>query len=443
MKYLKLLIILFSIIIFTTSHVNSTGQPKDELDFSSYLNAKTNAEKIDVFYYDFIWETSSEHFDADTLLYYIQDIYSIGVKEKNFLPISYASFTYGRYLYNKEKYDDAEQWLLYTIKTLEGRDRDSLLIEPISLLGNIYYYQGELTNAKQFHEKAIEHGKIVSKKTGDLKFEMFVKLNLSKIDIVNGNYDEGIKKAQETIDFFSKLRAFSKLANAYGIIGEAYMSKNDHPKAIENFIKSMKYGLDTDNNIYIANAYTNLGIAEFYSNNSKLTEEYFKLALKYRIKDGSIYRIAESYYNLGDYYTTREEPQYLDSALNNYYKTIEYAEKGELLGLKKEALQQIANVRGGLGQKKIQDEILKEISELEKILLESEKESRNTTTKFGFKQNNIEMIDTSEFQSNSIAKNQSLISNLKINGIILVSNLLILLLVIFYISKRRKRGKIK
>lgn len=441
MKYLKLFVLVLTSIVFSIFDVYSTEQPQKGIDFATYLNAKTNDQKIVVFYDEFIYKSGAENIDSDTLLFFIKDIYSVGVQEKNLLPISYAAFVYGRFFYNKQQYNEAEQWLQYTINVLDGRDQDSLMIEPVSLLGNIYYFKGELSNAKKLHEKALEHGKIISEKTGDLKFEMFAQLNLSKIELAYGHNDKVIKQALEAVDFFSERRALPRLSNAYGIIGEAYMAKNEHQAAIENFIKATEYSLAIDDFLFIANAYTNLGIAEFYSGNFERTGEYFKLALNYRIKDGSIYKIAEAYYNLADYYTTLEEPQYVDSAFSNYYKTIEYAEKGNFLGLKKEALHQIASVYETIGQKDLQEEVLQKMIELQEAISKSEIESRNASAEIGFKQNDIEMIDTSDFEANRLDENQSALINPKTSRVIFVANLIVLLLVVFYIYRRKKRKK--
>jgi tetratricopeptide (TPR) repeat protein len=152
------------------------------------------------------------------------------------------------------------------------------------------------------------------------------------------------------------------LAAAHGLMGQLYLDQGKYAEAIEEYTRSMEYGLTVGSMKTVANGYTNLAIVEFFSENYDRSEQYFRLALAYRIKDSDKFYIAEGYYNLGDFYSGVEK---MDSAIFNYQKSYEVGKDFNNLYTQKDALMQMSGIYETINNQGKQIETLRKIIDLQ------------------------------------------------------------------------------
>lgn len=228
-------------------------------------------------------------------------------------------------------------------------------------MGVSAFLQGDVSQAEFYYNKSADFALA----SGEDRFIMLSIINLSRIYVIQDNFEKAEKAIDEYIDFMLKDAAMKRLAAAYGLKGQLYLDQGKNEKAIEYFTQSMETGLTAGNMTSVANGYTNLAIAEYLSNDFQKSEQYFQLALAYRIKGKDKYYIAEGYYNLGDFYYRTSN---LDSAILNYKNSLKIAEESNNLNGKEDALEQLNLIYDTLNQYGNQIATLKEMLVIQKEL---------------------------------------------------------------------------
>lgn len=420
------LFILFTLLFLSYEVI---GQRDYSVEFEKYIKSRDIDEKIALLY-SFHYKLGE--LTKDSAFYYIKDIHYEGIKHRRRDAIALSNYVLAHYFIKYSYYKEAEEKLEKAKKYYKNAENDTMLVLTHNLLGNAYYSQGNLNSSKIEYEKAIYYGK----KTGLERFEIMPIINLARIAINNKEYDLG----EELMDRYIRFQTSPKgeirdLASGYGLLGELHLSQGNYKEANDNFIRSMEYGLTIGGLSTIANAYTNLGIAEFYAENLKRSGEYFKLALGVRIEDGNPLYIAEAYYNLGDYFIGLMKR---DSALANYQRCVEIGDEFGVLGVKKDALEQMASVHEELGNKNEHIAILKQIIETQNEISSKQKSDDNMLMSFNYEQTMMELEGLNEVREEDLegrVRNYQSIFN---NWLLISVFGFLFLGIIYYILKRKK-----
>ncbi|HLW29419.1 MAG TPA: tetratricopeptide repeat protein [Brumimicrobium sp.] len=347
MRHYRTLLFLFLLSIF--SSLNGQEDINDQL--RAYEKASVD-DKIKLF---FTFFAKVGEIEKDTVLYYVKDLQNEGLKNSREDAVAMANFGMIPYLQENSLFEDASDKLHSVIKYYQKVENDTMLADVYNALGNNAFLQGEIEKAELFYYESTKF----ATRSGNEKFQMLSLFNIARVYTTQGKYDEAHSKLDEYIEFLKKDEGqIRMLAAAYGLLGQIYLNQSNHKKAIENFTRSMEFGLTVGSMKTVANGYTNLAIVEFFSENYDRSEQYFHLALAYRIKDNDKFYIAEGYYNLGDFYSGIDK---MDSAIVNYEKSLEVGKDFNNLQAQKDALLQLSAVYEKMGDKAQQIQILKEI----------------------------------------------------------------------------------
>lgn len=426
MKYYKTLLILLFIISF--------GQLHGQEDMDDLLNEYKTASidnKIALFYSFF---SRIEAVDKDTIAYYVKDLNTEGLKNQREDAIAMSNLGMATYLQTNSLFEEANQKLNNAVKYYHKVNNDTMLAESYNALGNTAFLEGKFQVAEAFYIKSSEY----ALHSGDKRFQMLSLFNLARIDVDKGSFEKAHKKIEKYIDFQkNEEKSIKMMAAAYGLLGQLYLDQKMYAKAIENFTRSMEFGLTVGSLKTVANGYTNLAIVEYYTENYERSEQYFQLALAYRVKDGKNHYIAEGYYNLGDFYVGRNR---LDSALVNYKKSFEFAELSHNLSTQKDALLQIEGVYETLKQESKQVEVLKKIVELQEKITEQQNLKGLTALRMSYDQSYTEAISIGGIREDELQSKVGAVESVFNNWVLFsILSLVGLFVFIFLIKKKSKK----
>ncbi len=416
-------------IIFLVSFNYSFSQEEISDKLKEYEKASLN-KKMELFFYFFQkFETDQK----DSVLYYVNDLLSEGIKNKNKDAIALANFGIGPYLLGHSLFEEAEAKLEKAKKYYHSIQNDTMLADVYNSFGNSAFLQGNIAQAELYYNKSAEH----ALESGDERFKMLSSFNLSRIYLNQGKVEEAKKMIQDYIDFYLTEGSMRKLAAAYGLMGQLYVDQHEHKTAIDYFTRSMESGLTAGSMPSVANGYTNLAIAEYLSGELQKSEQYFQLALAYRQKAGNKYYIAEGYYNLGDFYFGTGN---LDSAIVNYSNSIQIAEESGNLQGQKDALVELSSVYGTLKLKDKQIETLKKIILIQDKLAKQQSYKEIIALKLSYINSEKEAISTGGIREdqlhNQVAKYQSIFNNWVL---IVISCIAGLVLFLYFFKRASKR----
>lgn len=371
----------------------------------------------------------------DSVLYFVRDLRDAGIKNGRQDAIVLCNYYIARHLITYSFYSQAEEKLSSVIEYYDQVENDTMLSLSHNLLGNLHFSRGNMSNAEQAYEKALQYA---ISSGGRKAVQVIPLINLARIAIVNDEFDVAENLLREYIRFHHTTEgSISALASGYALLGNLYLDQGDYDNASDNFIRSMEYGLTVGVKTTVANAYTNLGITEFFAENFKRSKEYFKLALEVRIDHGNPLFIAEAYYNLGDYFHGIEK---IDSALVNYQKSVEVSEEAGVLRIKKDALEQIAVIYENGGMDKEQIAVLKEIIDVQNKIHAQKREEDNRIMNFNYEQSMIEYEGMKKLREENLEGKVSTYQSI-FNNWLIISIAGLLLLIIIYYFKRRKSIK--
>lgn len=341
----------------------ATSQDADEI-IKSY-NQGSIDKKMGVLFVNY---SEIESVSKDTILYFIRDLQSEGIKYNREDAIALSNYYFSHYLNDNGLFDEALNKIEDAISFYNYQDNDTMLAESYNAKGNSYYLLGEFGAAESNYLKSYDFGK----DSEDGRFKSLPIANLARIYIYQGKYDKAKEILDKYIEYNKTISNLRNLGTGYGIYGQLYIDQNKLDKATEYLDRSMEFNLSTGNSKLIGNGYTNIAIASFIKEDFKRAEEYFQLALSYRLESDDDFFIAESYFNLGDFYFETNE---LDSALYFYNESFEIAyEHDNKIGVK-DALEQIAKTYERQGDFEMQAKSLKEYIKLQKEI-NSEKLSK-------------------------------------------------------------------
>lgn len=416
-------------IIFLVSFNYSFSQEELSDKLKEYEKASLN-KKMELFFYFFQkFETDQK----DSVLYYVNDLLSEGIKNNNKDAIALANFGNGSYLLSHSLFEEAEAKLEKAKKHYHSVENDTMLADVYNSIGNSAFLQGNIAQAELYYDKSAAH----AFESGDERFKMLSSFNLSRIYLNQGKVEEAKKMIQDYIDFYLAEGSMRKLAAAYGLMGQLYVDQHEHKAAIDYFTRSMESGLTAGSMPSVANGYTNLAIAEYLSGELQKSEQYFQLALAYRQKAENKYYIAEGYYNLGDFYYGTGN---LDSAIVNYSNSIQIAEESGNLQGQKDALVELSSVYGTLNLKDEQIEALKKIILIQDKLAKQQSYKEINALKLSYINSEKEAISTGGIREdqlhNQVAEYQSIFNNWVL---IVISCIAGLVLFLYFFKRSSKR----
>lgn len=424
MKQFKLLISIIFLVIFNFSLAQENINDK----LKEYETASLN-RKMELFFY-FFQKFESDH--KDSVLYYVNDLLSEGIKQNNQNAIALANRGIGPYLLSQSLFDEAEIKLERAKKHYQKVENDTMLADVYNNLGNSAFLQGKLTQAELYYDKSAEYAMA----SGDDRFKMLSVFNLSRIYMNQGKFEESKKMIQNYIDFNFSNGAIRKLAFAYGLMGQLYLNQNNNKKAVDFFIRSMESGLTVGDMTSVANGYTNLAIAEYISGEMQKSEQYFQLALAYRQKSGDKYFIVEGYYNLGDFYYGAGK---FDSAIVNYVFSSKIAEESKNLKGQKEALTALSFVYDTLRQKDNHIEVLNKIILIQEELAKQQSYKEINALKLSHSQSEKEAINTGGIREDQLYSQVAEYQTIFNNWIWVVFLCLVILLIFTYFFRRKPK----
>lgn len=355
-------------------------------DISGYLKSYDTAsinKKIQLFHYFY---NQLGQLRDDTLMYYINDLRRLGVKNERRDAIAMADYGMIPYLQENALHDQAINRLSSALAYYKTVQNDSMLSGVYNAFGVTYYLQGNYIEAEVYYKKSMQ----VAQSPYVQDYRQQAIYNLSILYINEGKYIQAGQLLDGYIAYMDSVENKKKLASAYGMLGQLHLNENKIDLAISNFNESINYGLSTQKLSLIANSYTNMGIAEYLSENYLRAESYFRLALKYRKKKGISKKVSEAYYNLGDLFYGLEN---LDSAIVNYQTALFFSKEAKDLVGQKDALTQLAIVYATQKQLPKQIEVLEQIIQLQKEINKQQSDKKMAALIANFNQKSITLKD--------------------------------------------------
>ena len=170
-------------------------------------------------------------------------------------------------------------------------------------------------------------------KSNDVENYVFAQLKIAESLNRIGSITQGLELSQKILNYLESLDLKSKLliAEAYNVIGDAYLNLGRNDQALESLIKSRDFFIEAggEESIELASCYNDLGIVYWNNGNKELALRYHQNALKIRkdihAKDHT--EIADSYNNIGLIEMQDDEfGAYIDfsKALTIYKNTVSY-----------------------------------------------------------------------------------------------------------------------
>ncbi|HZH86477.1 MAG TPA: tetratricopeptide repeat protein [Brumimicrobium sp.] len=426
MKHSKILLFLFLLCSF--------GNLKSQEDINKQLIEYETADvdhKIALF---FFFYNKVREIEKDSILYYVKDLQKVGIKNKREDAIAMANFGLAPYLQENSLYDEAIRKLNKAAEYYKKAENDTMLADTYNALGNTVFLQGKIDKAEMFYTESAKF----AKRSGEQKFLMLSVFNMARVNIELERYDDAYSEIDSYVQFLKKNDgSIRMLAAAYGLLGQLYLNQKDYVNAIENFTRSMEYGLTVGSMKTVANGYTNLAIVEFFSENYDRSEQYFQLALAYRLKDNDKYYIAESYYNLGDFYSGVNK---MDSALINYQRSVDVGESFNNHIVQKDALLQISGIYETTSKPHLQIEVLKKIIEIQGKINKQQHEKELAALKISYDQSFNEALSIGGVREEELKSKLGSYNSIFNNWILLSIICVLGLTLLFFFIKKKNKG---
>src|SRR5690554_862988 len=149
MKQVKYLISVSFLILFNLSF----GQESISDKLKEYETSSLD-KKMELFFYFF---QKFESDQKDSVLYYVNDLISEGIENKNHDAIALANFGIGPYLLSHSLFDEAEAKLERAKRHYQKVENDTMLADVYNTLGNSAFLQGKLAQAELLYGKSVNH----------------------------------------------------------------------------------------------------------------------------------------------------------------------------------------------------------------------------------------------------------------------------------------------
>ncbi len=130
---------------------------------------------------------------------------------------------------------------------------------------------------------------------------------------------EGLKYCEQAVELSEKLQWKPGMATAYNSLGANYKSLSDYPKALDNYLRSLKINEELNNRVNIARNTANIGNVYRELKNYPKALEYFEKSLKENEAQGRKFGITNNYSDMAIIYSEMHDNaralEYFDKAL--------------------------------------------------------------------------------------------------------------------------------
>lgn len=173
-----------------------------------------------------------------------------------------------------------------------GMENYLLYSECLISLGNSYFMEGDLADARKAYLNALDAGK----KSGDQSAWFAPELNLAKVLAARSDTLKALELGMHYKNEALRLSRYEAVSNAYGFLYN--MINKDSLLRSEYLQKSIDFARKSKSLNQLSHALNNAAIEHFYAANTDSAEVLFTEALHLRKKANNHRLICESYLNL-------------------------------------------------------------------------------------------------------------------------------------------------
>lgn len=164
--------------------------------------------------------------------------------------------------------------------------------------------------------------------------EIQVRFNYGYLLVEQNQFAKALKNYQRTLDLAYKLKDRTLISQSYHQIGMVYRVSGEYDNALFSFQKE-RYYIDkhfSDNLLFLAANEYEMGYINLLNNQFKRAKDNLDLSLRYALNSEDNVMIACSYRGQGDYYLTSSN---IDKARKMYNKSIHFfKQENDQIGVK-------------------------------------------------------------------------------------------------------------
>lgn len=314
MKKMKLR--LFSlIIVFCTSHFVFSRVTYKQYLSDNNIQSKSNKALI-------LWEYYIAN-SIDSLRILGTDLYKISSVKKSNYGKAIAQRILGCYDVRTGKIERGIRLLNASKNYFVAQNDFELICESMNEIGIAYFLQGDLETAKSFFKESMKYGEESPIVTNRLLAEV----NLAKVYFEKGEIPEAKFLLNHYIRASLALKKYESVSNAYSLLGEIALNKNQIKTAQTQFDKQYFYAKKSKNATYITRSINNQAINAFYQGKNEVALALFKEVLKRRKKETFPFNTFDAYNNLARFYY----PDKLDFSLKYMDSCFQIAKENNLV----------------------------------------------------------------------------------------------------------------
>lgn len=211
--------------------------------------------------------------------------------------------------------DSAGRYAKQALVLSQENDYPEGISNAHTILGNIYYLQGNVDSALIMHRQALS----LRKQLDDKSLLADSYNNIGTVHDRSGDADSALAYYEKALMLFEKLKNNEGISMTLNNIGVFYYRQGNIDKAIENIERSEEIDREMGNLEGLGYTYSNLGAFYAEKKDFETSLDYHNKALKIRQDLKSPLQIARSLHNLGNVYQSKNDllnaDKYLRDAL--------------------------------------------------------------------------------------------------------------------------------
>lgn len=280
-------------------------------DFNTFTEEKDVAKKIKIAY-----EITSKLITSnlDSVQFVVKDILKTANEQYNQEGIVCGWYCTGNLYIRIGKEQEGINYLRKAKNYFLEKEDFYKVSESLNEIGNGYVYMRKYSEAIKWYEQSLEYSELII----DQNYSKGAQINLAQAYYNVGDYVSAKKHAESYRDYQLRNGASRNVANAFALLGQIEMAKDNNEDAITYFQQCFEFSQNINDNVILGHAYTNMGIALYLNNEMDKSLDAFKKGLEYRQKVKNKRLICDSYLNVSNIYSERSE----------YSEALDYAEKG-------------------------------------------------------------------------------------------------------------------
>lgn len=296
---------LFSfVIILCTSHFVFSKVSYKQYLSDNNVQSKSNKALI-------LWEYYIAN-SIDSLRILGTDLYQISSIEKSYYGKAIAQRILGCYDVRTGKIERGIRLLNASKNYFVAQNDFEMICESMNEIGIAYFLEGDLETATSFFKESMKYGLESPIATNRLLAEV----NLAKVYFEKGKVPEAKFLLKHYIKASLALKKYESVSNAYSLLGEIALTKNQIKTAQINLDKQYYYANKSKNATYITRSINNQAINAFYQGKNEVALSLFKEVLKRRKREDFPFNTYDAYFNLARFYYSDQldlSLKYMDS----------------------------------------------------------------------------------------------------------------------------------